>query len=296
MSFEVPEGFLLGAHTSIAGGPHTAFARAEKFGFTAMQIFTKNQNRWAARPLTVEEIEKFRAERKRTGIFAFAHAAYLPNLATPKPELLQKSIDAVAVEMERCDLLGLPYLVLHPGHHRGDTREGGISRMAESLDRIYSGGDFRVSIALENTAGQGTALGTSFAEIGEIISRSGAARGHLTLCYDTCHGWAAGYDISTDSGYRETIDKIDGEIGLDRLAAIHLNDSRNPLGSRVDRHAHIGKGEIGSGGFRRIMNDGRLAKIPKVLETPKGLETRDGSDVSMDPVNLQTLLELREER
>jgi len=273
---------------SIAGGPHTAFARGEKFGCTAIQIFTKNQNQWAAKPLDEAEIEEFGEERGRTGIFCFAHAAYLPNLASPDKALWQKSFEAMKVEMARCDALGLPYLVFHPGSHTKDTRENGIQRVARSLRKLYESGDFAVALTLEITAGQGTNLGNSFEELAEIIELSGVGE-RLKVCYDTCHAFAAGYDIRKIEPYENTWRSFDEILGPDRLAVIHLNDTKHELGSRKDRHEHIGKGSIGIEGFRNIINDERFFGIPLVLETPKGLETHDGSDIEMDAVNLKTL-------
>ncbi|RKZ29146.1 deoxyribonuclease IV [bacterium] len=276
---------------SIAGGPHTAFARGEKSGCTAIQIFTKNQNRWAAKSLDDAEIAKFDTERERTGIFCFAHAAYLPNLASPDKALWRKSIEAMKVEMERCDALGLPYLIFHPGSHISDTRKNGVERVARSLRELYDSGNFSVALTLEITAGQGTNLGNSFEELAEIIRLSGVG-GLLKTCYDTCHAFAAGYDIREKGDYENTWREFDEILGIDKLAVIHLNDSKHDLGSRKDRHEHIGKGYIGLDGFRNIMNDDRLSNIPMVLETPKGLNTRDGSDIDMDKVNLKTLREL----
>lgn len=285
---------LLGAHISIAGGISRAFTRAEKATCTAMQIFTKNQSRWAAPILAPEEIERFQSERDRTGVFTFAHAAYLPNLASPDEMLLDKSLEAMKIEMQRCDALDLPYLIFHPGSYTTDTRKKGVERVARSLRELYDSGDFEVALTLEITAGQGTNLGNSFDELAEIIELSGIGE-RLKVCYDTCHAFAAGYDIRDKTKYAETMDKFDRIIGIERLAAIHLNDTKNELGSRKDRHEHIGKGFIGIEGFRNIMNDERFFDIPMVLETPKWLETRDGSDIMMDPVNLKKLRELIED-
>jgi len=285
---------LIGAHMSIAGGPYKAFERGEVVGCTAIQIFTKSQSQWKARPLDDEEIAKFKEEQERTEIFAVAHAAYLPNLASPDNALWKKSFEAMVIEMERCDMLGLPYLIFHPGSHTEDTRENGIERVARSLRELYEAENFEVALTLETTAGQGTNLGSSFEELAEIIEKSGVSE-KLKVCYDTCHTFAAGYDIRTEETYEKTWGKFDKTIGRERLVAVHLNDSKYELGKRRDRHEHIGEGSIGLDGFRNIMNDKKLIKIPMILETPKGKKTRDGSDIEMDPVNIEKLLDLIED-
>ena len=285
------DGRLIGAHMSAAGGAYRAFARGEEIGCTAIQIFTKNQNRWAAKPLGDDEIERFHSERERTGILAIAHAAYLPNLASPDSALRAKSIAAIAEEMARCDLLGIPFLVFHPGSYTSGSRQGGIDLVADAIHEIYSEGDYRVALTIEIIAGQGTGLGSTFEELSEIVDKSGVPE-RLRICFDTCHAWAAGYDIKTHEGYKKVWHDFDAMIGMDKLAALHLNDSKHPLGSHRDRHEHIGKGFIGDEGFRNIMNDKRLRNIPMVLETPKGLNTRDGSDVKMDRVNIERLMGL----
>lgn len=286
---------LLGAHKSISGGPYTAFKRGEECGCTAMQIFTKNQSQWRAKPLDSEAIDKFHEEAERTGIHVIAHAAYLPNLASPVPGLHEKSFKAMVIEMRRCDELGIPNLVFHPGSHTTDTRQHGIDRVAESIDQLYKENDFDVALTIENTSGMGTNLGNSFEEIAEIIEKCGC-REKIAVCFDTCHAFSAGYDIRTEENYKKVWQKFDDAIGMEMLAAIHLNDSKFDLGEGKDRHEHIGKGYIGLDGFRNIMNDKILIQIPMVLETPKGLKTRDGSDVDMDRENLKTLRSLIEEK
>ncbi len=284
---------LLGTHMSIAGGLYKAFSRGEEAGCTAMQIFTKNQSQWAAKPIDSESIEKFHSGRERTGIATIAHAAYLPNLASPDNVLWQKSFDAMLIEMERCDLLNIPNLIFHPGSCKSDTRENGVRRVGESLRKLYDAAKFDVALTIENTAGTGSNLGYRFEEIAEIIAISGIP-GRLKVCFDTCHAFAAGYDIRTKESYLDVWRRFDETIGIEKLAAIHLNDSKHELGSRKDRHEHIGEGFIGLEGFRNIMNDPKLAHLPMVLETPKGLKTRDGSDIAMDKVNLKRLRDLIE--
>jgi len=276
---------LLGAHMSIAGGAFNAILEGERLGCTTIQIFTKSSNQWKAKKLTDEELERFRAEQKRTGIKpVIAHDSYLINLGSPDAALVQKSREAFLHEMERCDLLNIPYLVTHPGAHVGQGEEWGLKRIAESIDWVHErNDDFKVNIALEVTAGQGSSLGYKFEHLTTIIEHARHPE-RIKVCIDTCHIFAAGYDISTDEGYHKTISEFDRIIGLKSLVAIHLNDSKKPLGSHVDRHEHIGKGQIGEKPFGFFLRDKRFAKIPKLLETPKENE--------MDRVNLAILRRL----
>ena len=286
---------LIGAHMSAAGGAYKAYERGEKIGCTAIQIFTKNQNRWAAKPLSNDEIDKFHSENERTGIVVVAHAAYLPNLASPKKDLWEKSKESISEELRRCDLLGIPNLIFHPGSYTTGKLQGGIDLIAYAIHEIYSRNNFDVALTMENTAGQGTNLGFSFEQLAEIMDKSGVSE-KLMVCFDTCHGWAAGYNIQDRETYEKVWRDFDNIIGEKKLAVLHLNDSKQPLGSKRDRHEHIGKGFIGDDGFRNIMNDKRFLHLPMVLETPKGLNTKDGSDVEMDPVNLERLLNLIEKK
>lgn len=281
---------LLGAHMSIAGGAFNAFLHGEKYGCTTIQIFTKSSNQWRAKELTDEELEKFHAEQKRTGINpVIAHDSYLINLCSPDNDLLKKSREAFLVEMERCERLKIPYLVTHPGSHIDKGEDWGIRRIAESINWLYERTEgYKVSIALETTAGQGSNLGYKFEQIASMIEQSSQPE-RLAVCLDTCHIFAAGYDIATREGYEKTISAFDRIIGLERLAAIHVNDSKKGLGSRVDRHEHIGEGEIGKEPFAFFMQDRRFEKIPKLLETPKG------ADGDMDKVNIAILRELAKE-
>jgi deoxyribonuclease-4 len=278
---------LLGAHMSIAGGAFNAFAHGEKFGCTTIQIFTKSSNQWRAKELTAEEVEKYHSEQKRTGIKpVIAHDSYLINLGSPDKALVKKSREAFLIEMQRCDLLKIPYIVTHPGSHLGKGEEWGIKRIAESLDWLHDKTpEFEVKIALETTAGQGTNLGYRFEQIASMIEQTSQPE-RLAVCMDTCHIFAAGYDITTKKAYEKTISEFDRIIGLSRLAAIHFNDSKKELGSRVDRHNHIGEGFIGEKPFGFFMKDSRFSKIPKILETPKG------DDGEMDRINLGKLRKL----
>ncbi len=280
---------LLGAHMSIAGGAFNAFARGEQFGCNCLQIFTKSSNQWKAKELTDEDIEKYHSEQKRTKIDpVIAHDSYLINLGSPDPALIKKSREAFLVEMRRCEKLNIPFLVTHPGSHIDKGEDWGVARIAESLSWLHEKTDgFKVKIALETTAGQGSNLGYKFEQIASMIDQAEAPQ-RLTVCMDTCHIFAAGYDITTEDAYNQTISDFDRIIGLDRLAVIHLNDAKKGLGSRVDRHEHIGKGEIGEQAFGFFMRDKRFSKIPKLLETPKG------DDGEMDRVNMSILRKLAE--
>ena len=262
---------LLGAHTSIAGGVSKSVELAHKLGFTAMQIFTKNNNRWDAKPLEEDEIEKFKKELKRTEIeFVVTHDSYLINLCANKKDLLNKSRSAFIDELNRCELLGIPHLNFHPGAHGGNGEDEGIKLIAESLNIAHDKTkNYKVKSMIEMTAGQGTAIGYVFEHIKKIIEGVEDKK-RITVCIDTAHIFAAGYDIVNN--YENVVKEFDEIIGLDLLKCFHMNDSKKELGSKVDRHEHIGKGFIGLKGFKNIMNDKRFVHIPKILETPKSKE------------------------
>ena len=261
---------LIGAHMSISGGVFNAFQHGEEVGCATIQIFTKNSNQWKAKELTSEDARKFRESQKRSGISpVVGHNAYLINLASPKKDVYDLSMEAMLVELERAELLGLPYLVMHPGAHLESGEKEGIKEIARSVDKLHQKTKgFKVKMCLETTAGQGSTIGSRFEQLAEIIDRVEESE-RLGVCYDTCHTFAAGYDIRTKKTYEETFGLFDQHIGIQKLKVIHLNDSLKDLGSRVDRHQHIGKGKIGLEGFRLLMNDRRWEKIPKILETPK---------------------------
>ncbi|HEU4335349.1 MAG TPA: deoxyribonuclease IV [Candidatus Eisenbacteria bacterium] len=284
-------GPLIGAHMSVAGGPVTGIERALAVRARTLQIFTKNANQWKAKPISDEEAAAFRDAWAASGLApVVAHDSYLINLATPNPELRRQSVVALADELTRCERLGVPFLVAHPGAHVGSGVLEGCDRVAASIDEARAIAPApSVILLLETVAGQGTTLGRKFEELARM--RSGVQRRDLVqFCLDTCHVHAAGYDIATPAGYEETMREFDAILGLETLRAIHLNDSKNERGSHVDRHEHIGKGKIGAAAFGRILRDPRLMAVPKILETPKGA---DG--VVMDRRNLALLRRLAEE-
>jgi len=264
---------LLGAHTSIAGGIHLAIERATKLGFSAVQIFSKNNNRWKGKQLTEEDIKLFKNKLKKSTVkFVVVHDSYLINLCASDKEILNKSRLAFIDELNRCELLGIPFLNFHPGSHTGRGESEGIKVIAESINIAHQATKgFNVSSMLEITAGQGTALGYKFEHLARIIELV-EKKERMSVCIDTAHLFAAGYDFRSKNKYEETFRQFDEILGLNYLKCFHLNDSKREAGSRVDRHEHIGKGFIGLEGFKLLMNDVRFIKIPKILETPKGKE------------------------
>ncbi|NDV19910.1 deoxyribonuclease IV [Pseudodesulfovibrio sp. JC047] len=279
----------LGAHMSIAGGLYMAFDRIGAVGGTALQIFTRNQRQWKIPPLSGYDIDLFAEAWSRWGDYPIsAHDSYLINLASNKSEQVERSILAFSEELRRIEALSIPWLVTHPGSHLGTGVEAGIERYAANLDRaIEQSGTASATVLLETTAGQGTNLGATFEELAEII-RLSKYPDRLGVCYDTCHTFAAGYDIRTPETYGATFDAFDRIIGLDRLQFFHVNDTKNEFDSHKDRHEHIGKGTIGLDGFRLLMQDQQFAAVPKTLETPKDADLQD------DVQNLRTLRELAE--
>jgi deoxyribonuclease-4 len=274
----LPSGILLGAHTSTSGGVSQAIARAQGCGFTAAQIFVKNNKQWFAPPLAETEIAQFRAAKKASGILVFAHNSYLINLASQDAQMFSTSVRAMSAELERAEALGLPFIVMHPGSHGGAGEEAGLRRITEGLDEIVRATKgFRCKMALEITAGQGNALGYQFEQLASLI-KSVQDEKRFGICLDTAHLYAGGYNIRTLEGYRETFDKVEKLFGIRRVLALHLNDSKVPLGKRVDRHEHLGVGEIGLACFRWLVEDPRWAKIPKVLETPKSEDMHEDID------------------
>ena len=261
----------LGAHMSIAGGVDKALLRGHQIGCDTIQIFTKNNTQWRAKPLTDREIKTYHQHRATTGIWpVVAHNGYLINVASPQGELYRKSLEALLIEVGRAAALEIPYLIMHPGAHVGAGEADGIKRVVNALDVVLDRTKgFPVVICLETTAGQGSSLGYRFEHLAAI--REGVAqRERVGVCVDMCHIFAAGYEIRGRKAYEQTMRHFDDVIGLKHVKCIHLNDSQRELGSRVDRHAHIGQGHIGLEGFRLCLNDPRLRRIPMILETPKG--------------------------
>jgi deoxyribonuclease-4 len=277
----------LGSHVSIAGGIDRAVLTARDVGCEALQIFVKSSNQWRAAPFREGEVERFRSNLETTGLGpVVAHDSYLINLCSPDDALWEKSVGAFELELDRCEALGIPFLVTHPGSHLGSGEEAGLARLARAIDRVHSRRpEGKVKILLETTAGQGSGLGHRFEHLSAVL-RKVDNPSRVGVCLDTCHIFAAGYDIRTPRGYRETLERFESEIGLGKLMAIHLNDSKRELGSRVDRHQQIGKGHLGVEAFRFLVNDPRLVEVPMVLETPKG------PDYAEDRVNLALLRSL----
>ncbi|HEY7745437.1 MAG TPA: deoxyribonuclease IV [Desulfuromonadales bacterium] len=276
---------LIGAHMSIAGGLHLAIARGVETGCAAIQVFTKNASQWRGKAISPAEAEAFRQAWQESSIGpVIAHDSYLINLAAPDEAMWRKSIAAFVDEMERCAVLGIPELVMHPGAHLGAGEEVGLQRLAAAFREIFAAAPAGVTVLLENTAGQGTCLGSRFEHLAAVIEQ--VPEGRFGVCLDTCHAYAAGYDLATAAGYAAVISEFDRVIGLERLRAFHVNDCKKGLGCRVDRHEHIGQGSIGEAGFAALMQDSRFAGIPKILETPKG------DDGELDRMNLALLRRL----
>lgn len=282
-----PKTHRFGAHLSIAGGVSNALRAALALRCDTVQVFVKNQRQWAARPLDPDEVAAWHALLSTAGFGpAIAHATYLINLASPDNTLWRKSVAAFAEELMRCTTLGIPYLVVHPGSPGETSRTAALRRVARALDQIYDRQpDLTTRVALETTAGQGTTLGRTFEELGSIIDAARCAE-RLAVCVDTCHVFAAGYDLRSAEGYAVLVDEAERTIGLERICCWHFNDSQGALGSHRDRHAHIGCGEIGRAGFRHILRDTRFVGVPMILETPKGTDERDRE---WDAVNLSRL-------
>jgi deoxyribonuclease IV len=283
---------LFGAHMSVAGGCHKALLDAQAHGCQTVQIFTKNANQWLAKDLTDEEVRQFRRTLRQTRLrLPMAHDNYLINLASPDEGLWRKSLEAFVDEMRRAELLGLRYLVMHPGAHLDDGEEAGLVRVAKALDEAHARcAGFRLIVLLETTAGQGTTLGHRFEHLARILGLV-AQPERLGVCFDTCHVFAAGYALTPRKEYRSTMGAFHRVIGLRRLKVFHINDSLKPAGSRVDRHAHIGRGQMGLEPFRLLVNDRRFRGRPMVLETAK----EEGEESDMDAVNLATLRGLVEQ-
>lgn len=271
---------------SIAGGYYKAVDAAAAAGCDCVQVFTKNNNQWRAKPITDDDVQRFADAMKSHKIRQpISHASYLINLASPDDELWKKSIDAMVVELQRADQLGIPFVVMHPGSFTTSSEEAGLKRIAKALNEIHKQTPGVGSqVLLENTAGQGSNLGHRFEHLATIIDKC-RHPDRMGVCIDTCHTFAAGYPLDTEAEWKATVKELNKVVGLACVQAIHLNDSKKPLGSRVDRHEHIGRGEMGLNPFRHLMNDRRFARKPMYLETPKGEEK--GKD--LDVINLTVL-------
>ena len=277
---------ILGAHMSMAGGYYKAVDAAREEGCDCVQLFTKNNNQWRARPITDEDVERFKAAIQEHGItHPIAHDSYLINMASPDKELWARSIEAMIVELRRAEQLGIPYVVAHPGAFTSSSEQAGLKRIIRALDQVHrQTPGIAACCLLETTAGQGSNLGWRFEHLATILDGVKNPE-RLGICFDTCHVFAAGYAMDSEKEYKSTMRAFNKTVGVKQIKAFHLNDSKKPLGSRVDRHEHIGRGEIGLEPFRHLLNDRRFRKVPMYLETPKGERGR----TTWDKVNLRTL-------
>jgi deoxyribonuclease-4 len=257
----------VGVHVSIAGSLDLAVDRAQDAGCDVFQIFSRNPRGWASKPLSDEDAQLFRAKIKTTGLIPVDHMPYLPNLASPKPDIYEKSVATLTTELDRCGRLGIPYLVTHLGHHLGDGIAGGRMRVIQAISTALAGAESTVMLLLENTAGEKNSVGSSFEHIRAIMDEL-PFPGRVGVCFDTCHAFAAGYEISTDEGLKETLAQFNEQVGLRHLRVVHLNDTKGDRGSGLDRHEHIGMGFIGEDGFRRILHHKAFSLLPLVCETP----------------------------
>jgi len=289
-----PKNLLIGAHTSTVGGPHNALLQGQEIGATTIQLFTSNQKQWAGRLLTDELIQLWEEALQATGLsHIMSHASYLINLATSRPALREQSIAAFIDELDRADALALLGVVIHPGTCTAGTEDDALRLIADAIRQAFRARRRRrAMVILEHTAGQGRTVGYRFEHLAAIIGHlRGSAR--VGICLDTCHLIAAGYDIITETGYRDTFAAFDRLIGLDRLKVLHANDSKRPRGSRVDRHEHIGRGCLGEEPFRRILRDRRLAGLPMLIETEKSRRREKAGTIETDPFDMRNLDTLR---
>lgn len=262
----------MGVHVSVAGGLDRAVDRAAEIGCDVFQIFSRNPRGWRSRDISSEEVERFLAKMKASGIsMAFDHMPYLPNLASPREDVYSRSVEVLSSELQRCHSLGIPYLVTHLGSHLGSGREAGLSRIVKAIETAFSCSEGQVVLLLETASGTKNSMGSSFEEIAEIIDALESMsmdKARLGICLDTCHLFAAGYELRTQKGLDEALEQFDETLGLDLLRLLHLNDSVGAIGSHLDRHEHIGLGEIGVPGFMTILQNKDLRDLPMILETP----------------------------
>lgn len=288
----------LGAHISTAGGVHMAFQRARDVGCETMLVFTKSNRQWKAKPLTEEDIQAYQKEAEAYQDVApvAVHASYLINIASPDEALWEKSYQALKVEVERCGALGIPLITFHPGSFVTSDEQSGLDNISRGVRRLLAetaGSAPETTVCLETMAGQGTNLGHRFEHLAYLLDQAGPNE-RLGICLDTCHVFAAGYDIRSPEAYAATMDEFDRVVGLEHIKFFHFNDSKFELGENKDRHAHIGEGFIGLQGFANFVNDPRWAAYAAHIETPKTEKDDEGSEIEMDPVNLAALRELRD--
>lgn len=278
---------MFGSHLSIAGGLHNALLEAERFGFGCVQVFTKNQRQWRVPPLSEQQVRDWHETWRQTGVGeVVSHDSYLINPASPDEQTFEKSVSLLREEIERCERLSIPLLVIHPGAHKGDGEEVGLRRVVAAIDRVHRDlPGYRTVTCLENTAGQGTTLGADLAHL-KRIREAVAEPERLAVCIDTAHALAAGYPLTSRSGTQRFLRELDRLVGLELVRAIHINDSKVERGRRVDRHEHIGHGYVSPDAFRTIINRRKLRKVPKILETPKG-QGPDGRE--WDAINHEAL-------
>ena len=283
---------MFGSHLSIAGGMHNALLEAQELGMPCVQVFTKNQRQWAAPALKTEDIDSWHAHRESTGIrHVVSHDSYLINLASPKRDVREKSIKLYVDEIERCEVLDIPHLVMHPGAHLGIGEDKGIERIVKAFDRVHKKlPNYQTLTCLEITAGQGTTLGYTLEHLQAIIEGV-EEPDRMAVCIDTAHALAAGYDLTSAAGARGFIKQIDQTVGIDRIKVLHVNDSKVERGKRVDRHEHIGHGHVSTDAFAVLCR--KFKKVPKILETPKA-ESPDGRP--WDLVNIETLESLMQSK
>ena len=275
---------LFGAHMSISGEMRLAIERGESIGCSAIQIFTKSNRQWHAKPISQQDIDSFKQAWKSSSVQSvITHASYLLNIGSPNADLEKKSVDALELELTRCADLTIPYLVLHPGSHTNTDEESCLARISKNIDKVLTKVPHG-AILLETMAGQGSQVGYTFEQLAQIIKYSDHKR-RIGICFDTCHAFVAGYDFRTEKSYDLMWKQFDKTIGINKLKAIHVNDSQKDLGSRVDRHADIGKGKIGLKAFELLFNDPALFDIPKIIETPK-------ADLADDRKNMEILMSL----
>lgn len=290
---------LLGCHLSISGGLEKAITEAEELGINALQIFSHNARRWRITPLPREEIQAFTQKRSTSALeYIVIHTSYLINLASPKEDVYRKSVQALCEEVQRAGQLGIPHVNTHVGAHLGVGLEAGLKRVVQALKKVLESPEAvkypHVMILLENDAGEGTSLGVRFEELGVILDNV-KQPARLGICFDTCHGFAAGYDFTSPKGLEGMLSELEQEVGLECLKLIHTNDSKHPLGARRDRHEHIGRGQIGLAGFQLMINHAQLRDLPFILETPKADHETEKLNSEMDRINLNTMRSLREE-